>query len=575
MRSFILITLTTGLTGCCLTMECYRDQLTSSSGDVGGEDVLQIDLPFAAGYTSQCVQGVGGSYSHHYASTYYDVDLDTPNGADDIVYAPAGGVAYVHEEELESGFGRHINLEVSDGTYLVLGHLAESFVENGSEVAAGQLLGFEGTTGYSSGDHVHLGRHDGDPSADASEGTSLEGLEIRLEDTNDGVVGTVLTSDLTCGMSGGSVYASQLATPLWHPSGSLVMTPWSPDVYLLAEGTRRLVDNETAFWSRNWDFGEVVQVDEAELSCYESGSPVTGESSVQAVNDDGTVWLLIGASTETDRTRLRVRSAGWQGVLKSWGISAATYDDLSGSPTSGSLTDWPDEGYAPYRDGSLISEVSSSTVYAVGDGIARPIETWDAFLLMGFAGRTVSEVEAGDVASVMTAVGDCSADVYCITADDVRTCGGPADDATFAEDAGGVDTGATSGFGDETEPEEEEMGENTLEVTWTAPSGAEPDTIVLSGEFSDDGESLGWETLAEVRDRREIVYTRSGVDEGDSLRFSVEFTERGVTSWSCLAPFPPGTLQGTATARWEGETLTVSATADPTSSGCGLQVSVP
>ena len=54
----------------------------------GGEDVVTIDLPFSAGYESRCPQGVDGAYSHHYTCTYFDLDLDTPNNADDPVYAP-------------------------------------------------------------------------------------------------------------------------------------------------------------------------------------------------------------------------------------------------------------------------------------------------------------------------------------------------------------------------------------------------------------------------------------------------------------------------------------------------------
>ncbi len=92
-----------------------------SDGVGGGHGLLVIDLPFEEGYRSQCTQGPGGSYSHQYNSTRYDVDFDTPNFVDDPVFSPVRGTAHVHNDP-SAGFGRHIDIEIG-GEFLLLGHL--------------------------------------------------------------------------------------------------------------------------------------------------------------------------------------------------------------------------------------------------------------------------------------------------------------------------------------------------------------------------------------------------------------------------------------------------------------------
>lgn len=579
----LLLLLAMLLEGCC--DPARPDCPSADDGVGGGQDAVTIDLPFDAGYTAQCVQGAGGSYSHRYSSTYYDADFDTPNDRRDPVYAPVGGIAYVDDDSRTTGFGVHLNIDMRDGTYIVLGHLDDVFVDDGSEVAAGQLVAFEGTTGASTGDHVHIGRHDGDASADAGDGASIEGLAFHMTDTTLGVTADITTSGMTCSMSGGHRYASSLATSRWHPNGSLVKTPDASTVYLLDGGSARAFVDEASFWSRGYDFDDVALVSDAEMDCYGVGANVSGQSDMLAVYDSGVVWLVFA----DDGERQRVASVGWQGVLKSWGITAATYDDL---PSSTSVSDFAtmDELPSPamFRDGSLVSEVSESTVYVMSDGVAMPVETWDVYLLLGFEDRTVIEVDDGVVRGVMGAVGDCGANAYCVSHEDVVTCGGPDvddegsypehDDTTTGDDSDTTDD-ATDGA---EEPADTSTDSSTgsgssadgFALTWDTPSGAAAESIALSGEYTHDGWSEGWQTLASVTGLASLTYEVVDAVPGDTLRFSVEFVQGGVTSWSCLAPYPPGTVQGTATATYRGSVLAVTPADDPGSDGCGLFVTV-
>lgn len=569
-------------------MECKLDRALAANG--GGRDAITINMPFADGDSYRCSQGAGGIYSHTGSATRYDADFDTPNDANDIVYAPAGGIAYVHDNDAYTNFGYHVNIDQGDGTYIILAHLSSVFIEDASEVAMGQLIGFEGTTGNSTGDHLHVGRHYGDATKDGIYGSSQEGLAFSA---SDGTLGTSVESipvtDLVCDLTSGHSYTSVLPVSLWHPNGTLVKTPSESTVYLMEAGEARAFITEESFLSRNYDFADVALISDAELACVGKGDGISDASEVQAVYDDeggGGLWLLEGSESASDRFRQKVGSVGWQGVLKSWGINASTYDDLpQSSDMSDLLSDYPvsTTSALTYRDGTLVSPSDASDVYLMSDGIAMPIETWDTYLLAGFWSRSVYEVERSEFESVVSVRGSCSTDTYCLTERDLTTCGGPdaASEGSFGS-AGG--SSEEEDVVEEEDPVEEEtpkedtaedVDTNELTLTWSTPSGAQASRIVLSGEYTPaGGGAQGWvSALAASEDASSVSYTRT-MAQGDFLRFSVEYTIGSSTSWSCIAPFPAGTLQGTATATWNGTRQSISATADPASSGCGLSFTV-
>lgn len=588
--------------GCKPSWWIDPDQVTGGHTPAGGQDAITIDMPFAAGYQSQCVQGVGGSYSHQKTATYYDVDFDTPNNRDDYVFASVAGRVYVHDDDLENNFGRHINLSFGDGTYLVLGHLSAAFVEDGQQVGQGQLLGVEGTTGFSTGDHVHVGRHQGDAAQDAVNGTSLTGLAFRLFDRASQSAMELITSEMVCGLPGGDTYGSLLATPLWHPEGTLVKTPSASTVYLLTRGRARPFLNEEAFWSRNFDFTDIVLITEDELGCYGVGDMIEGTALIRAAYEDGQIWLVFDDPNLGLKTRQRVRSAGWQVVLKSYGLTAESYNDLPGFAEQQIY--WQDytilPGFARFRDGALLTELSSSDVYAVADGVAMPIVNWETYLMLGFGERQILEVETGLVASIQGQVGNCQIDSYCITSEDVQTCGGLIDPDVTLGDTGTIDTdqttpgtivisstadtattnmSATADTGTITLPTDTGTtgnGSQTLRLVWAPPLMNAPDRITLSGEYTlAIGASYGWQQLAENFNSRQLVYERPDVHAGDSLRFSFEYEASGALGWSCLAPFPPGGVNGSLQATVDQISLVAVPTADPTSNGCGLTVTIP
>ena len=121
-------------------------------------------------------------------------------------------------------------------------------------------------------------------------------------------------------------------------------------------------------------------------------------------------------------------------------------------------------------------------------------------------------------------------------------------------------------------------GGGSLVVTWQTPFASPVQRITLSGEYklADGTWGFVWHDLKEVHNASHVTYTLQGVAQGGHLRFSVEFEDTdGYVSWSCIAPFPSGTLQGNAHAVVDGIEVPLIATAAPTSPGCELMITVP
>lgn len=87
------------------------------------------------------------------ASTYHQgVDLDTGTGWP--VVATRAGTAYT---AYSSAAGNYVTIDHHDGFRSVYMHLSGFSVSNGTVVSAGQQIGLTGSTGVSTGDHLHFG----------------------------------------------------------------------------------------------------------------------------------------------------------------------------------------------------------------------------------------------------------------------------------------------------------------------------------------------------------------------------------------------------------------------------------
>lgn len=88
------------------------------------------------------------------ASTYHQgVDLAAPAGTP--IYASRGGT--VTRATYGSSSGYYVSINHHDGFSSIYMHMTNYVVSAGQQVSQGQVIGYVGSTGISSGDHLHFG----------------------------------------------------------------------------------------------------------------------------------------------------------------------------------------------------------------------------------------------------------------------------------------------------------------------------------------------------------------------------------------------------------------------------------
>lgn len=96
----------------------------------------------------------------HYIKTqgihgYNAVDLADPIGTP-IVAAAEGDVIVAKEGGWNGGYGSYVVIQHSNGSQTLYGHMSEVDVYDGAHVQQGQVIGAVGTTGKSTGPHLHF-----------------------------------------------------------------------------------------------------------------------------------------------------------------------------------------------------------------------------------------------------------------------------------------------------------------------------------------------------------------------------------------------------------------------------------
>lgn len=104
------------------------------------------------GMTAYAKKGAYGGGPHN------GVDLSISSGTP--VYAPMNGkvvgVGSMYKSGRWYGYGRWIAIDHGNGMVTLYGHLSSQSVKKGDTVAAGKKIGAVGSTGYSTGPHLHF-----------------------------------------------------------------------------------------------------------------------------------------------------------------------------------------------------------------------------------------------------------------------------------------------------------------------------------------------------------------------------------------------------------------------------------
>ncbi|HEX6873234.1 MAG TPA: M23 family metallopeptidase, partial [Micromonosporaceae bacterium] len=125
-------------------------------------------------------------YEMRWGEFHFGVDLAAPYGTP--YYAAHAGIVTL--ARYEGGYGNAIRIDHGNGIETVYGHSSKLLVTEGQRVEAGQLIGLIGSTGFSTGNHLHFevninGVHTNPMTFMMAHGVDIRG---RLEAANGGNV---------------------------------------------------------------------------------------------------------------------------------------------------------------------------------------------------------------------------------------------------------------------------------------------------------------------------------------------------------------------------------------------------
>ena len=106
-------------------------------------------------YEGYYIRPIYGGYKSQGLHGYNGVDLAGPLGTP-VVAAASGDVIISRQGGWNGGYGNYIVIQHDNGTQTLYGHLRSNVAEVGWHVTQGQLIGYLGNTGRSTGAHLHF-----------------------------------------------------------------------------------------------------------------------------------------------------------------------------------------------------------------------------------------------------------------------------------------------------------------------------------------------------------------------------------------------------------------------------------
>jgi hypothetical protein len=119
------------------------------------DPVTNLEMPFPCGE-----KWTGTTRSSHSPSSRA-IDWNRPDDVNDPVVASAPGVVTVADTVNDSGYGRWVTIDHGNNERTIYAHLSSVTVTVGQRVDQGQQVGTLGTTGNSTGPHLHFEERSG------------------------------------------------------------------------------------------------------------------------------------------------------------------------------------------------------------------------------------------------------------------------------------------------------------------------------------------------------------------------------------------------------------------------------
>ncbi len=113
-------------------------------------------FPFCGSYYISSGYGPKAGSPYHEGKEFYAIDWNLPGWNDfgQVIPAPAGGI--VTESYFSSSYGHTVLVEAGNGYTYRIAHMNYRYVRSGQTIRLGDPIGTVGTTGYSTGPHIHF-----------------------------------------------------------------------------------------------------------------------------------------------------------------------------------------------------------------------------------------------------------------------------------------------------------------------------------------------------------------------------------------------------------------------------------
>ncbi|MEU0666131.1 M23 family metallopeptidase [Streptomyces lavendulocolor] len=132
-----------------IRVEAAREAKERADREAERKRLNAFQLPIAGTYVSTGYQTGGAMWS---SGSHTGIDFHAASGSS-VVSVGAGTVV---EAGWGGAYGNNVVIRMNDGTYTQYGHLSSVSVSAGQTVMPGQQIGLSGSTGNSSGPHLHF-----------------------------------------------------------------------------------------------------------------------------------------------------------------------------------------------------------------------------------------------------------------------------------------------------------------------------------------------------------------------------------------------------------------------------------
>ncbi|MBV9101748.1 MAG: peptidoglycan DD-metalloendopeptidase family protein [Candidatus Dormibacteraeota bacterium] len=131
-----------------------EEQLALAAGGGDGRFVWPDSGPISQGFG--CTPFAFEPYDPSCPSKHFHSGIDIAGACGNSIYAADSGIAYI-EPYQSYGYGNYIIMVHGNGWETLYGHMSGFAVGSGQTVHRGQQIGWEGSTGNSTGCHLHFG----------------------------------------------------------------------------------------------------------------------------------------------------------------------------------------------------------------------------------------------------------------------------------------------------------------------------------------------------------------------------------------------------------------------------------